>query len=86
MVDIEQEYLNDMDKEIFDFCIKNFPEEFEKQSKDEITKIRDMETLEKIIRIASESNRRKETKEEKFKRINFEVNKSTEYWKTLNRR
>ena len=64
----------------------NLYKDFVKQLKDELTKIRDMETLEKIIRIASESNRRKETKEEKFKRISFEVNKSTKYWKTLNRR
>ena len=86
LADQPKEYWNDMDKKIFDFCIKNLPKEFEKQLKDELTEIHDMETLEKIIRIASESNRRKETKEEKFKRISFEVNKSTEYWKTLNRR
>ncbi len=64
----------------------NLYKDFVKQLKEELTKIHDMETLEKIIRIASESKRRKETKEEKFKRISFEVNKSTEYWKTLNRR
>ena len=60
--------------------------DFVKQFKNELTKLRNIETLEKIIRIASESNRRKETKEEKYKRIGFEVNKSTEYWKALNRR
>ncbi len=69
----------DIDNEIFDLRIKNLSKEFEKHLKDELTKIRDMETLEKMIKIASESSRRKETKEEKFKRINFEVNKSTEY-------
>lgn len=61
LTDQPKEYVNDMDKEIFDFCIKNMSKEFEKQLKDELTEIRDKETLEKIIRITSESNRRKET-------------------------
>ncbi len=61
-------------------------EELKDAIKAEFAKMRDREILEKLIRMVSESERRKETKEEKFKRISFEVNKSTEYWKTLNRR
>lgn len=86
LADQSKEYWNDMNKEIFNHCIENLPKEFEKRLKDELIEMRDMETLEKITRIVSESEKRKETKEEKFKRISFEINKSTEYWKTLNRR
>lgn len=86
LADRPKEYWDDMDKKLFDYCIKHLPKEFEDALKDKLTEIRDMEILEKLIRMVSESERRKETKEEKFKRISFEVNKSTEYWKTLNRR